>query len=104
MKPVSIATSESDEEFGIPIGLENDNKGMDEDDFDRLTVYSFNQSGGESSSSNDSLLGAAETRRVRITKLIFFLVLSVAAAVTGIMIYRFTSESQEEEFVVQVCV
>ncbi|KAG7370377.1 adenylate/guanylate cyclase [Nitzschia inconspicua] len=91
MKLKSSSTSFEDEE----IGIQNVQEANDDEDFDR----SFSQSRDDSSSSA-SLLGAEETRRVRLTKLAFFLVLAAAATITGVLIFRYASNDQEQEFVV----
>ncbi|KAG7344719.1 hypothetical protein IV203_032250 [Nitzschia inconspicua] len=94
MQLKSSSTSFEDEETGLPT-MEVQQKNNDEEDFDR----SFSQSRDDSSSSA-SLLGAAETRRVRITKMVFFLVLAAAATITGVLIFQYASSNQEQEFVV----
>ncbi|KAG7344915.1 SET methyltransferase domain containing protein [Nitzschia inconspicua] len=68
-----------------------------------LTVNDLDPSSSQSrddSSTSTSLLGAAESRRVRITKLIFFSGLAAAATITGVVIFRYASNGQEQEFVV----
>ncbi|KAG7344718.1 adenylate/guanylate cyclase [Nitzschia inconspicua] len=92
MKLKSSTTSLEDEEFGLP---KYNPEADDDEEFDPSTSQSR-----DDSSSSASLLGAAETRRVRITKLVFFLVLAAAATITGVLIFQYASSNQEQEFVV----